>query len=144
MRAIDYPCLCLCFAFVQITRTTPRRRTILHLSQIFFTDARTFIPLRLPDDPAAIEVARRQLQNHPITDEHPDEIPFEPAANVRRDPVPPLDLDVVQAARQLRTNDPFHLGHRPTAAHRTASAFRRSMSGARAVRISQPSAVTAT
>jgi len=26
-----------------MTRTTPRRRTILHLSQIRFTDARTFI-----------------------------------------------------------------------------------------------------
>jgi small subunit ribosomal protein S13 len=33
----------LCFWFVQITRTTPRRRTILHLSQIRFTDALTFI-----------------------------------------------------------------------------------------------------
>src|SRR5262252_2372281 len=38
-----YPCLCLCFEFSQITRTTPLRCTILHLSQIFFTDARTFM-----------------------------------------------------------------------------------------------------
>ena len=30
----------------QITRTTPRRRTILHLSQIRFTDALTFIVSR--------------------------------------------------------------------------------------------------
>src|SRR5215471_6181117 len=41
--AIFYPCLCLCFEFSQITRTTPLRCTILHLSQIFFTDALTFM-----------------------------------------------------------------------------------------------------
>jgi hypothetical protein len=46
-----YPCRCLCFWFVQITRTTPARRTILHLSQILLTDALTFIVhLRLVTD----------------------------------------------------------------------------------------------
>src|SRR6056297_313333 len=45
------PCRCLCFGSEQITNTTPRRRTILQLRQIFLTDACTFIfsiPLRAP------------------------------------------------------------------------------------------------
>jgi len=33
----SYPCLCLCFGFLQITCTTPLRRMILQLSQIFLT-----------------------------------------------------------------------------------------------------------
>jgi hypothetical protein len=39
----SYPWRCLCFEFTQITRTTPLRWMILHLSQIFLTDALTFI-----------------------------------------------------------------------------------------------------
>ena len=43
-HSLVYPCTLLVFLIAeQITRTTPRRRTILHLSQIRFTDARTFI-----------------------------------------------------------------------------------------------------
>jgi hypothetical protein len=36
----------------QITRTTPLRRTTLHLSQIFFTDDLTFICPSPPASPA--------------------------------------------------------------------------------------------
>src|SRR5215831_13575393 len=96
IRAICYPCLCLCFEFVQITRTTPRRRTILHLSQIRLTDARTFTALRLSHNPSALQIPRRQFHDHPIPDEHPDEVPFLPAPDVRRDAMAPLDLDLVQ------------------------------------------------
>ena len=46
---LPYPCLCLCFGFSQMTRTTRFRFTILHLSQIFLTEALTFTVLFLPE-----------------------------------------------------------------------------------------------
>jgi hypothetical protein len=51
---IDYPWRCLCFAFSQITRTTPRRVMTLHFTQIFFTDARTFIATPISFQPSAV------------------------------------------------------------------------------------------
>jgi hypothetical protein len=112
---MSYPCLCLCFAFVQMTRTTPRRRTTLHLSQIRLTDALTFMMfyafqatlsgyafrtmlsgLCFPDDSATRAVSFRQLHDHPITDEQPDEVPLDAAGRVRRDPMLSLDLHVVE------------------------------------------------
>src|SRR5687768_5003216 len=42
MRAMPYSCLCLCFWLAQMIRTTPWRRTTLHLTQIFRTDDLTF------------------------------------------------------------------------------------------------------
>src|ERR671919_796595 len=43
IRAIVYPCRCLCRGFLQMMRTTPRRRTTLQFSQIGLTELRTFM-----------------------------------------------------------------------------------------------------
>ena len=45
LRMGYHPCLCLCFGFSQITRILPFLLMILHLSQIGFTDALTFIKI---------------------------------------------------------------------------------------------------
>jgi hypothetical protein len=42
-KTTGYPWRCLCRGLLQTTYTTPRRRTILHLSQIRLTLAFTFI-----------------------------------------------------------------------------------------------------
>jgi hypothetical protein len=47
LSACSYPCRCLCFWLVQMTRTTPRRRITLHLSHMRLTDALTFM-MRVP------------------------------------------------------------------------------------------------
>ena len=43
MTQLSQPWRCLWRGSVQITRTTPLRRMILQLRQIFFTEANTFI-----------------------------------------------------------------------------------------------------
>jgi len=90
-----------------MTLTTPLRRTILHLSHIFFTDALTFMTLRLPDDSAARQIPRRQLHDDPIADQEPDEISLQTTADMCRDSPTPVDVDPIQPARQLRFNDPL-------------------------------------
>ena len=47
-KTFGYPCRCLCLVLVQITRTTPLRRTILQFSQIRRTLVRTFISTSKP------------------------------------------------------------------------------------------------
>jgi hypothetical protein len=108
----------LCFAFVQMTRTTPRRRTTLHLSQIRLTDALTFMmfyafratlpDLRFPDDSATRPVAFRQLNDHSITDQQPHEISFDAPRRMRRDPILALDLHLVEPAGQLLGDDALY------------------------------------
>jgi hypothetical protein len=47
-----------------MTRTTPLRRMILHLRQIFFTDANTFISLSEPTVPSRLHGAQSVTPRH--------------------------------------------------------------------------------
>src|SRR5206468_7225374 len=59
-----------------MTRTTPLRRMILQLRQIFFTEASTFMShlssLRAEDDPRPGEVVRRQVHRHLVARQYLD------------------------------------------------------------------------
>src|SRR5277367_3340991 len=84
----SYPCLCLCFGLGQMTRTTPSRLTILHLSHIFLTLARTFMmspnSLQLPDDSGAAWVVRGQRHFHTVTRAHSYKIRFRGRGRMRQ------------------------------------------------------------
>src|ERR1041384_2737800 len=125
-----YPCLCLCFGFTQITRTTPSRVITLHLSQIFLTDARTFIAcslfgpqintdergskqilsaficvhLRLSNllqNPSPPRIVRAQFHFHPGARDQPDEIPSGDAHQVSQNLLAGLQRDRVHRVRTL-------------------------------------------
>jgi hypothetical protein len=80
IRISLYPCRCLCLGFLQMTRTTPFRRTILQLSHNRFTDARTFMVFYSSNlfvsirDTSLREIIRRNLHGHSITNQYLDEI----------------------------------------------------------------------
>ena len=67
--------------------------------------APSYLYLLLPgyylDNPSARQIARRQLDNDPVANEQPDEIPLERAADMGRYAAA-FNVDPIQAARQLR------------------------------------------
>ncbi len=96
-----------------MTRTTPWRWITLHLSHIFFTEARTFILLRRRSfpPPAALSfqqshnppsrrVVRAQLHRHPVAGPNPDEVPRALAGRVRQNPGAVIQLNAPRQARQ--------------------------------------------
>src|SRR2546425_8758026 len=123
-----YPWRCLCFGFSQITLTTPRRRTILHLAQILRTDERTFMAtpvnsrklkvrvrkllafdfrlstfnlLLIPvNNPAASQVIGRQFHLHFVPGKNFDEILPHLPRDVRQDLVLVLQLNPKHRIRQ--------------------------------------------
>src|SRR6478736_2898080 len=103
MRAIGYPCRCLCFGLVQMTITVPWRRMTLQLSQRALTEALTFNGssivccvgwlLESVGDPAAGQVVWRQLDADAVTGQDADEVHAQLAADVGEHPVAILQLD---------------------------------------------------
>src|SRR5208283_5248383 len=129
----SYPCRCLCLGFeVQITRTTPLRWMTLHLSQIFFTDARTFItqPSAVSDQPTAnqksfvpihnspaIQVVGRKLHRDLVPWQNADEVLAHLARNVSQHLVFVLQFHPEHGIRQRFQNHRHHF-NRVFFAHR--------------------------
>src|SRR4051812_2989970 len=103
MRAIGYPCRCLCLGLVQMTITVPWRRMTLQLSQRALTEALTFNGspileccaglLEAVRDATAGQVVRRKLDADPVARQDPDEVHPKLAADVRQHAVAVFQLD---------------------------------------------------
>src|SRR5215469_8665223 len=136
------PCRCLCRGSEQMTMTRPCRRMIRHLLQIFFTLGLTFTTIssvtqisawvrgwrpapvatdcRLlvaVDDPAATQVIRAQLDDHPVVGQDPDIVHPHLAADMSKNLVPVVELHPEEGVgqrfdyRALNLDGAVFLGH---------------------------------
>src|SRR5512137_981455 len=104
-----------------MTRTTPLRRMILQLRQIFFTEASTFIafPLRhavgrhasfrAEDDPRPGEVVRRQVDRHLVPRQYLDVVHPHLAGDVPQHDVAVFQLDPERSVGQRLQDLALHL-----------------------------------
>src|SRR5207237_6359620 len=95
MRAIGYPCRCLCRGFSQMTRTRPWRRITLHFSHIFLTLGRTFMWLSLVavGDASPAQVVGGELDLHPVAREDADVVHANLPGDVGEHLVAVIELD---------------------------------------------------
>ena len=95
-----------------MTLTTPLRFTILHLMQIFFTLALTFIllaPLFLPvNDPAFRQVIRRKFHFNPVAGKYLNMIDAHLAGNNAEDYFSGRYFNPESRVRKGLFYDPFH------------------------------------
>src|SRR5215510_12154464 len=118
------PWRCLWRGSEQITRTTPLRRTILHLRQIFFTEAMTFIgfrPLsfRSECDPTFGQIVWSHLYGDLVSREDADVVHAHLPGDEGVDGMPVLELHPEGRVRQVLQHFALHLddvflGHQRT------------------------------
>src|SRR5712671_3171439 len=124
----------------QITRTTPLRWMTLHLSQIFFTDARTFITqlsavsfqpsaksfkaylLIAINDSSAIQVVRRKLHRDFVAGQDANKVFAHLAGDMRQYLVLVLEFHFEHGVRQRFQNHGHHF-NRVFFAHAPLKAF---------------------
>ena len=101
-----------------MTRTTPLRRTILQLRQIFLTEASTFmyavlsfVSLGAEYDASAREVVRGQLDSNLVSGKDADVVHAHLAGDVPKDDVSVLQLHVESRIGEGLHDLPLHLDH---------------------------------